>query len=341
MGEAAKRVLLLSSTRQSWFVELSWAELLRERPYMIYAIFSNLREHFGWEVLRMDLHDAMRPYSFVRRVREFSPSVVYTYGALTSLHPLLYRPLTGCRYKVVHGWDDVYGDIWRHHYGRWAGRFMDWFERQIVTRSDAVVTLSRYNQNRARAWGRECRYIPNGCDEIHPDHSRCSIKLEGAMKLVYTGDQARWKRTEDICRAMRDVPRNIKLYLTGQPYSYLKKYASENCVFLGWLSKNDQWCVMDQADVLVCTADQDCNAKFHEYIRFKKPILGYDGRANLLFANGRNACLTRDYKTAIMKLYADRPFREKLSENMAKDIPVCSWREIAMFYERFFLGILT
>ena len=48
------------------------------------------------------------------------------------------------------------------------------------------------------------------------------------MNLVYTGDQARWKRTADICEAMRHVPKNIKLYLTGRRYPYIDKYASDN-----------------------------------------------------------------------------------------------------------------
>jgi hypothetical protein len=59
---------------------------------------------------------------------------------------------------------------------------------------------------------------------------------------------------------------------------------------------------MAQSDVLVCTADQDCNAKIQEYLRFHKPILGYDGRANLFFTNGQNALLTRDYPAAIRRL---------------------------------------
>ena len=51
--------------------------------------------------------------------------------------------------------------------------------------------------------------------------------------MVYTGDKARWKRTEDVCRAMRKLPKNVKLYLTGREEDYLKPYQSDNCIFRG------------------------------------------------------------------------------------------------------------
>jgi hypothetical protein len=93
---------------------------------------------------------------------------------------------------------------------------------------------------------------------------------------------------------------------------------------------------MDQADVLVSTADQDCNAKLQEYLRFKKPILGYDGRMNLFFKNGENALLTRDYPNAILTLYNAPTLRTTLAENAARDIPVFNWSEIADQFAAFF-----
>jgi len=59
------------------------------------------------------------------------------------------------------------------------------------------------------------------------------LLLTGRFKLVYTGDKARWKRTEDICRAMRELPKDVKHYMTGQEYDHLKPYYSENCISLG------------------------------------------------------------------------------------------------------------
>jgi glycosyltransferase involved in cell wall biosynthesis len=149
-------------------------------------------------------------------------------------------------------------------------------EKRIVKNSDVVVTLSYELQKIGRKWGIECKYIPNGADSIEKLMMKGEIKLTGRFNIVYSGDKAKWKRTEDICSAMTRLPKDIKLYLTGRKEAYLEKYSSENCIFLGWLSKEEQFNVMSQADAFVCTSNQDCNAKLQEYLRWKKPILAYD-----------------------------------------------------------------
>ena len=137
---------------------------------------------------------------------------------------------------------------------------------------------------------------------------------------------------------MQSLPKDIKLYLTGHDAPYLKPYASDNCIFLGYLTKEEQYNVMSQADAFAVTADQDCNAKIHEYLRWRKPILGYDGRANLLFTNNRNALLASNgnYAPLIERLASDPELCKTIADNAAQDIPVLSWREIAQEFEKFF-----
>lgn len=337
-----KRLLIVTSDRSGTVDETTTADRhFKIVPYSLGAIRYNLAR-LGWTTCYAPFALSSNPVKLASFIDDFRPDIIYTYGSTVALHPLFCRKVI-CRYKefkVIHGWDDVYGEIWADVYGRIPGIFMAWVERLIIKNSDNVVTLSYYNQQRARSWGVESHYIPNGADIPQFDLSTCSIKLAGALNLVYTGDQAKWKRTEDICEAMRHVPKEIKLYLIGQHYAYLEKYASENCIFLGFVSKNDQYSVMSQSDVLVCTANQDCNAKLHEYLRFNKPILGYDGRANLLFKNGRNALLTRDYPSAILRLYQDSELRRFLAENAKKDIPVHTWLEIAGKFNDYFTALL-
>jgi len=334
------RILLVSSARTEWFEEAFDSEQFERFPYSHYAILFNLSKK-GWQTGRAGWKTSSRLRTLAKRIDDFKPSIIYTYGSTVALNPLLCRRFlcTWKSFKVVHGWDDLYGDIWQEIAG-WPGRIlMNIMERLIVTRSNHVVTLSRFLQQRGKAWGVDCHYIPNGADVPVFDRAACPIYLEGDMKLVFTGDQARWKRTADICEAMRHVPKNIKLYLTGRRYPYLDKYASDNCIFLGYVSRNDQLCVMDQADVLVSTADQDCNAKLQEYLRFKKPILGYDGRMNLFFKNGSNALLTRDYPNAILTLYNNPGLRASLAEQAARDIPIYTWSEIAEQFDAFFASV--
>ena len=336
------KILIASSSRAPWFESQDPDEHMKFAPYSVDAIGANILKlgHVanwaGWPTTH-------NPFVLARRIDEIKPDIVYTYGSLVSLHPLFCRRHL-CKhksFKVVHGWDDHYGRIWGDLFG-WPGRvFMDWMEKRIVKNSDAVVTLSYELQKIGRLWGVECKYIPNGADPVPPELVKGDIKLAGRFNIVYTGDKARWKRTDDICRAMRKLPSDIKLYLTGRNEDYLKPYASENCVFLGYLSKEEQYNVMSQADAFVCTSDQDCNAKLQEYLRWKKPILAYDGEANNFFKNGRNALLAKngDYAPLIERLAADPTLCKELANNAAADIPVHTWIEIAQQFADYFQSL--
>lgn len=334
------RIFVASSSPFEWYEEQSCLLHYQKQRYTLGAIMYHL-EKMGAKIAWAGRKTTSSFRRIKDRIDTFKPDIVYTYGAFTALNPGLIRPFCKWRnFYVVHGWDDAYGDIWQGHFLGMGGLLMDILEKQIVKHSDYVVTLSYFLQNRGRKWGVECHYIPNGADPIEELPIKGNIKLNGEMKIVYTGDKARWKRTYEICEAMRHVPKEIKLYLTGEDNPELKQYASDNCVFLGYLTKEEQFYVMSQADLFVCTADQDCNAKLQEYLRWHKPILGYDGRANLFFKNGENALLTKDYPKAIMDLYNDPGLRKRLAENADKQIPVYSWREIAEMFNLYFRGLL-
>jgi len=334
-----KRLLMVSSHRTKEWEELPTEEFYKKWTYSLGAIAYNL-EKLGWTVERANIHSSKNPAKLAKKIDKFKPSIIYTYGSLTALNPLISRKLF-CKHKdflVVHGWDDVYGEIWDDVYGKIPGLFMHFIEKLIVKKSDAVVTLSLYNQARGLEWGKVSEYIPNACNDNFKefDISQGSIKMEGDFNILYTGDQAKWKRPSDVCSAMAKLPENIKLYLTGQHYPYLDKYASDNCIFLGYVSKEDMWSLINQCDALVCTANQDCNAKFHEYLKAEKPILGYDERANMLFKNRHNAYLTKDYAAAIIDLYEHPELCKKLVENAKKDIPVNTWYETAQLFDEYF-----
>ena len=340
---AMRRILYVSSARWSWFESQDSAAHFANAPYSIDAIGYNLEKR-GWAVGWCGWMSSRNPFVLARRIDEFKPDIVYTYGSTVALHPLFCRRWL-CRhkaFKVIHGWDDHYGRIWGNMFG-WVGRvLMDWMEKRIVKNSDGVVTLSLELQKIGRRWGVECKYIPNGADRIDDLPQSDKIKLDGRFNLVYVGDKAKWKRTDDICKAMRSVPKDIKLYLTGRNEEYLKPYASDNCIFLGWLSKAEQYGVMSQADAFVCTSDQDCNAKLQEYLRWKKPILAFDGEANNFFKNGENALLAKngDYAPLVMRLADNPELCRRIADNAERDIPVYAWAEIAEQFESYFIASL-
>lgn len=336
-----KRLLIVTSERLGFFDEKTSAEEhFKKLPFSIGAIRYNL-EKIGWVTCYSPFSSSSNPLKLAKLIDTFKPDIIYTYGGTIALHPLFCRKLL-CRhraFKVVHGWDDLYGEVWTHVFGRIPGLLMSWMEKRIIKNSDGVVTLSYYHQQLGRSWGVEAHFIPNGADVPKIDLSQRTIKLDGRFNLVYTGSTARWKLTEHICEAMRHVPKDIKLYITGDFHPYMEPYMSDNCIYLGYVDKQVQLNVMEQADAFVVTADQDCNAKLQEYLRFKKPILGYDGRLNLFFKNGRNALLTKDYPSAILRLASDSQFCKMLVENAGKDIPVYTWAEIAKQFEDYFLSL--
>lgn len=343
-------ILYVSSSRSAWFESPDAAEHFRSAPYSIDAIGYNL-EKLGWKVCWAGWKTTHNPFTLAKKIDEVKPDIIYTYGSTVALFPVILRKLHICKHRkfnVVHGWDDPYGRVWGEMFG-WPGKvFMNWMEKRIVKNSDAVVTLSYALQKKGAGWGVDCKYIPNGADPIPVQSANPTIsqsdnapRLAGRYNLVYTGDKVRWKRTEDICRAMRELPKDVKLYLTGSVPDYLKPYASENCIFLGFVPKATQLAVMAQADAFVSTSNQDCNAKLQEYLRYKKPILGFDGEANYFFKNGHNALLAKDgdYVPLIKRLLEEPELGPTLVANAAAEIPVYSWREIAQQFEAYFKEI--
>lgn len=332
------RILYLTSRMNARTAAMDMRDYYDALPWGHVAVLFNLAL-LGWENRRLQNLDSWNPWRLSRHIDTYDPTLILT-NSVIGLHPVIARQFL-CRWRgpIVATWDDFYEDIWRTNFGRLAGWFMRWFERQIIVRSDYVITISLHNKSRAESWGKRTWYIPNGCDVPLFDSSACSIRLDGAMRIVYCGDQGEYKRAGDIVRAMPQVTTDIKLYLIGTPNPQLERYASTNVIFLGRLSENDKWAIMSQADVLVCTADTDCNAKFHEYLRMRKPILGYDGIPNYLFKNRVNALLTKNYPAAIMELAGSPELRQRLAENAARDIPVYTWREIARKYDEAFVEI--
>ena len=337
------RILFVSSSRSPWYVkETPAAAHFAAAPYSIDAIGYNL-ERLGWTVAWLGWRDTANPFHLAKEIDAFKPDIVYTYGSTTAVWPIFLKRVL-CRHRafaVVHGWDDHYDRIWNEMFG-WPGKvLMQGVQKFLVTRSDTVVTLSYALQKLGWSWGVDCAYIPNGADLVDQTAAKGMVRLEGRFRLVYTGDKAKWKRTVDICRAMRSLPRDIKLYMTGRDADYLKPYLSDNCISLGWLSKEEQFAVMSQADAFVCTSNQDCNAKLQEYLRWQRPILALHGEADNFFTDGENALLATDgdYAPLILRLANDPQLCRRIAENAARQIPVFSWFEIAQQFDAYFRGL--
>ena len=115
-----KRLLIVTSDRSGKVdVTTSASEHFARCPYSLGAIRYNL-ERLGWTTCYAPVAVSGNPFGLARFIDEFRPDVIYTYGGTVALHPLLCRKwLSRHRcFLVVHGWDDVYGEIWADVFGR-------------------------------------------------------------------------------------------------------------------------------------------------------------------------------------------------------------------------------
>ena len=58
--------------------------------------------------------------------------------------------------------------------------------------------------------------------------------------------------------------------------------------------------------------------------------------------NGETALLAKDgdYAPLVMRLADDPALCRRIAENAARDIPVCSWHEIAEQFDKYFEGFV-
>ena len=82
-----KRILYVSSKRWPWFESQSSAEHFAAAPYSIDAIGYNL-ERLGWKVGWCGWNSSKNPFSLAKRIDDFKPDIIYTYGSTVALHPL-------------------------------------------------------------------------------------------------------------------------------------------------------------------------------------------------------------------------------------------------------------
>ncbi len=333
-----KKILLCTTIRDRGFRTFTDEQFFNRYPSASGHLFGSLKP-LGWETLRLGFSDTINPFKIAKAMTSYQPDLVYAYGA-TGEMPYWARKLSGWRGPIVHSWDDYYDEIWKASFGRIAGYFMRHYEMRIIRHSDHVITLSKYLMQKATVAGVKAWFVPNGCDPFPPPRPT-RISLEGRFKLAYCGGVNRYKRVQHIVTAMKHLPPDFRLYLTGPVDDTIRRAAPENVVFFGNIDRNDVWHVMRQADVLVNTSDQDCSVKFRQYVRMGKPILSCGGRPAMFFTNGRNAVISDDFVNAIWLMYNNPELRKQLADNVVRDIPVLTYPDVAKELDRVLTDILA
>jgi glycosyltransferase involved in cell wall biosynthesis len=107
--------------------------------------------------------------------------------------------------------------VFTPHYFRYASRLRRVAARYVVSRADAVVSLSGAEADWQRAaYGlpRERQeVIPNGINEAVFAFSPPSRPADGRWRLLYVGQLVGWKGVDNLLRALAEVARNHEVEL--------------------------------------------------------------------------------------------------------------------------------
>lgn len=275
----------------------------------------------GHKILHIQKKDWKRfPFAYLK----FKPDVIISTG-LAGLIPIMFKKLGLVNKPLVHDWNDYYDEIFGRRLGAERASFL---EKYVIRKSDFLSTPSKYLQQKAEAYGKKITFIQHGTEinlNVKP------ARLKGSLKLLYIGEQTRYKRIDRIIEAVRGI--NCQLYLAGETSKYLKKIAPKNVHFIGRVPHEEIGAYIKAVDVGVITSDQDSVLKLWEYAKAGKPILSYKGRIGYFLSHTHDSYLCEDFVEGI-KALQNKKLRNKLAKNI-KNLPSLSWKEAAKQYEGF------
>jgi len=264
----------------------------------------------------------------------FKPDIVVATGILGFI-PCFFKKIGLLRKPIVHMWDDYYGE----QMGKKWGALPSYLEMFAILNSDYVTTMSKYNESKAQIMGKKVFFIPHGVQE---KIKQTEIKLSGKVKIVYIGDQSRYKQTDKMIKSVNGL--DCDLYLFGKPSSEFQELAKnmKNVHFMGFIPPEEIPSVLKQADILINPSDQDSSFKFFEYISIGKPILAFQGRPGYLLKHKENAYLTTDLTEGIKTMVKDKKLRAEIEKGAKKlkDNITLTWEQVARKHLELYKRIL-
>ena len=285
-----------------------------------FRVLADGLQNLGCEVdyvLKKDLK-----WVYLRYLR-FKPDVVISVSEEGPL-PTLLKKLKLIRAPHVHCWTDDYVDINGREFGISFIAFCEYF---TVANADFIITPSVYRKERCELWGKRVFYIPHGVDA---DFARKRpARLEGAVKVVYVGEQSERKRVGELIAAADGL--DCDLYLLGETNEEYQAKAPPNVHFMGYIDPSQIPSYLKAAHILAMTPDDDCTLKMFEYIKAGKAILATRGKPGYFLTHLENAYLTDDLAKGLRELISNPVLRNRLAEEVKK-IKVYNWDEVAQLW---------
>ena len=274
-------------------------------------------------------------HKFFIEYYQFKPDIIIVEWPPSCFFIPLFKKLKLVNCPIIFNWGDYYAEMMTN-YPKIIVKFM---ENYAIKNTDYITTVSKRNEKIAKKYDKKVFFIPHGYfkSDIKSNISLDKIKTKkDNLKVVYLGDQSKWKKVDKLIKAVKDL--DCDLFLIGKPNPEFQKIAPKNAHFIGYVPELEVHSLLKQADILVNTSNQDCNYKLSEYIFIGKPLLAHDGLARNVFKHKINAYLTKDFKKGLIELINDQKLRQNLEKNI-KNIPVYSWGEITHKYLNLFKKI--
>lgn len=305
-------------------------------PTSMWNMLPYLLKKKGAEVLGIGKHDL---YKFYFKYLEFKPDLIITCWVPAAFVPIFCKKLGLINCPIIHRWEDYYAESMT----RYPYSFIKLMEEFTAQHADYIITVLKDIRDRAQKKGKTVFLLPYG---VTGGNKKTKINLEklktrkNNLKIVYSGEQSRYKRVDRIVNAVKGI--DCDLFLLGKINPQLMDLAKgyKNIHFIGHINPKEIITVLKQADILVNTANHDISMKFLDYISAGKPILALDGRPKNFFRHKETAFLTKDFKAGLIELIKNKGLREKLSKNLKK-IKLYSWEEVADIHLKLYREILS
>lgn len=233
------------------------------------------------------------------------------------------------------------------------GFFINFFRKLIIKKADIIIAISKFLSDYAGAINKKAKIgiIPNGVDlnKFKPNFSENGKTIITASRLVPKNG------VEDLVEAIYHVKEkvpDIKLLIIGigpleERLKSKAKDLKDTVIFLGKISPDELPEYLAQADIFVRPSrSEGLGTAFLEAMASGLPIIGTpvggipdfltDGETGI-FCKPSNS---KDLADKILKLIADKPLRQKLSENGRRLVEQkYNWDNIAEEYQKLFISV--
>ena len=268
------------------------------------------------------------------RYLKFKPDVIVVTGII-GYFVMKLKKLGLIRCPIVLGWNDYFTEQMGKKWGISRVAKMEYY---MMENADYITTPSKYLEVVSKILNRKCTYVPHGVDEKIYDTE--DIKLEGDLKIVYSGEISEYKKVDKLIEAAKKNS-NVSLYLMGDVAdNNILADCPKNIKHLGFLAPRETFKYVKAADICTITSDQDSTLKMPEYLALGKPILALNGRSAYVLKHKTNAYLTDDFIDGINELSSDKKLLNTLSLN-AKKYKIYTWKEISSKIEKILQNVIS